>query len=366
VSEPAELHIEGPLRRWGPDVALVTTRDGPLAMVFGPPVLDPAALAEAQLRARSFVDVEAPGLLPLRRVEHLKGRIGYGYDVPEGASLVALTRHRPVVPLAAAAGIVSRLAEIACELGPDAHQHPGPTKPDVIVERTGRVRLAGLAGPRTVDHADEPGLVERLGRLLAEMLLGRPLHPARHAPPTVVDQLAEHSGPRFDRTWQDLLLELLDPEPARRPTLPALVEAARSLAATPTGETVDRWVQRAWPAIDPPDPLGAFSWDPTAMDRPTQPSEEPLDDDPDEPTVSQHDVAPRLVREQGSIPVDVGPPPEAMRPVRLPADVFGLDDLLTDPGPRRGAARVAVWGAALGFLVAAALVAGLTVALSSG
>ncbi|MEM6930779.1 MAG: hypothetical protein AAF602_27845 [Myxococcota bacterium] len=345
MAESTNLRIEGPLERWGTEVAVVSPpqSDERLAMVFGPPVMDPAAVAEAVQRARRFVGIQVPGLLPLRRVEQVKGRLGYGYDVPAGASLVALTKHRRAVPPAAAAGVLAAIGQTACHLGPHALYHPGPTKHDVLVERSGRVWLAGLAGPRRTDaqHADEASFVRQLGWLLTEMLSGKETPPA--PPPqtceAIVQQLFEtmsSRGWRLEPAYRRLIRALLVWPCDRRPGLAVVVETARALAVAPDGEPVDRWVRHTWrllgadPADVPPPPpsLDPFVPDPDAVDRPTQPTEdsEPdFDEDViDEDTaLSEHPAPPAMLVEQGTIPVGVGPPPEAIRRSKVPYDLFG-------------------------------------------
>ncbi|MEO0602602.1 MAG: hypothetical protein AAF211_14255 [Myxococcota bacterium] len=361
MAESTNLRIEGPLERWSSEVALVSPpqSDDRLAMVFGPPVMDPAAVAEAVQRARHFVGIQVPGLLPLRRVEQVKGRLGYGYDVPSGASLAALTRHRRAVPPAAAAGVLAAIAQTACHLGPRALHHPGPTKHDVLVERSGRVWLAGLAGPRRTDaaHADEASFVRQLGWLLAEMLSGKEL-PAATTPPAceaIVQQLFETMGARgwrLEAAYRRLIRAMLVWPCDRRPGLAVVVETARALAVAPDGEPVDRWVQHTWrllgvdPAdVSPPPPsLDPFVPDPDAVDRPTQPTE---DSEPDfdenaideDTALSGHPAPPVMLVEQGTIPVGVGPPPEAIRGSNLPYELFGRG--ITSELHDRGSATVA-------------------------
>ncbi len=310
-------------------------------MVFGPQVVDPAAVNEAVTLARDIVGIDVPGLLPLRCVEALGGRLGYGYDVPDAASLVALTEQRRSVPPTAAAGILSAIAQTACDLGPLALHHPGPTKRDVLVERSGRVWLAGLAGPRRPDdgHQDEASLVEQLGRLLAELLTGRALPIRRTAGGQQASlrstfELLASRGWRLEDAYRRLLWSGLAWEPSQRPSLAEVVETTRALAVAPYGESVAEWVRHTWrlvgarkPEPSPEAHFDPFVSDPDAVDRPTEPDGDearlPADDGEDDTALSEHPAPPMPRIEQGSIPVGVGPPAEAVRKRRVPDDLFG-------------------------------------------
>ncbi|MEN0068285.1 MAG: hypothetical protein AAGA48_39555 [Myxococcota bacterium] len=325
---------------------------GRLAMVFGPPVLDPAAMAEVERHARAFVAVDTPGLLPLRRVDQIKGRVGFGYDVPDGASLAALTQVRPIVPPAVAAEILCQVARTLVDLDSTATAHPGPTKSDVLIDLAGMVSLAGLAGPQPPD-ADgiESALVLRLGRLLAEMLLGTswsseataPAHEA--AIQRLLAKLEGRPGPQLEPAYGQLIRDLLAWEPSHRPSLATVVDISRALAAGPTGEPLERWTRHTWrllnrePGQDPPRRTGQtdpFVQDPDAVDRPTQPTDETEDVSIDaaieeDTAVSEHAAPPQPILEQGAIPVGVGPPPEALKPVTLPE---GFLEPTHAPAPR--------------------------------
>lgn len=375
MSEPTNLRIEGPLPRWGPDVALVTTTGPPgrLAMVFGPPVVDPAAMLELERHAGPVVNLESPGLLPLRRIDEVKGRVGFGYEVPDGASVAALTRARPVLPAPTAAALLHPVVHTLCDLGAAACHHPGPTSADVLVDLAGAVDLAGLGGPgRGAVESTEPALVGRLGALLATWLGGRPW--ARAATSASHEALlrrllldvAGRPGPAFEPAYRALLRGLLAWEPTDRPRLGEVLDVLRSVSAGPMGEPLDRWVRHGWRSIDRDGPSSAEirkpadDTDPTtdslepmpmALDRPTQPTDDEAipPDHGDEDTAVAHRTDPSMSfaqLEQGAIPVRLGPPPEAVPQARLP------EGFLAEAGAGPPARRRAQVGTAPGWLVA--------------
>lgn len=359
-------------------MCLVARADPParLAVVFGPLVMDPAAWDEVKQRAEPFVGREAPGVLALRDVVRLEGRIGFGYDVPEGASVAALTRTRPVIPAPTAAQLLARVVQTLVDLGPRAFLHPGPTSDDVLVDLSGRVKVAGFIGERGDVEASEGGLVRRLGHLLATWLSGRTwvaaTTPASHEAllRRLLLDVAARPGATFEPAYRKLLRRMVAWNAAERPSLGEVLDVLRSVAAGPVGEPLERWARHGWRMLDrPPEPV-RYTLDPTeptedvqgpgamAVDRPTQPTEDDdlfgVDRGDDDTALSQPGQAPGAVVEQGAIPVGVGPPAEAVRPVRLPPELFESGSVTR---PTRGS-----W--LLGVSAAVFVLSGLVLALA--
>ncbi|MEQ1504900.1 MAG: hypothetical protein ABMB14_21895 [Myxococcota bacterium] len=190
----------------------------------------------------------------------------------------------------------------------------------------------------------------RLGVLLAEILTGGPPAAAtdRVAHELMIRRLMirimSRPGPMFPERYRDWVAGMLAWDADQRPVLARVAPGLRELAHTLAGPTLASWAggriadlrlraERA-PRIDPSLELGPAPVTETSTVPPAERTEEasmsessePLD--PDDVTAVSWDGDPprKLVPpppERGTIPVQVGPPPEAVtKPLRLPDELF--------------------------------------------
>ncbi len=314
-----------------------------------------AGFERARVAAEPWLGRRGDGLLPLIEVAVHEGRVVWIY--PRIPTLALAHLRGPadgdLLPARAAAEVVGRLASILVGLGAE---HPGPEPADVLVTPDGDLRLLGFVGPfpptpearAPLKGAGAPAQVYRLGVLLARLLTGtapttgsdRESHQARLR--RVVVRAMARPGASLPERYRDWLLGMLAWEPELRPPLSAIPGGLSEAAVAATGPGLREWatgqvatrialfhLAAEAPADAPVDELPS----PRSEESPavreftvgrTAPRLEgldlpPMDDDPTaEAEANVHypgesAAQPGMPLEAGSIPVLVGPPPEAHR-----------------------------------------------------
>ncbi len=170
----ASLRLLGPYAAWSPAVReAVYTRDGApdaqmLVRVDGPAVSE-EAMARARTEVKLLSRLRHDHVLRMDFVSAVGGRVGQVYEHPGGAGLsrvcnaeLAMGRPFPLrVTVEIAAGVASALDE-ACRVqqGTMRVDHPGPELQDLLIERSGRTKLAGFV---VTEAGQVPGLTRRRG-----------------------------------------------------------------------------------------------------------------------------------------------------------------------------------------------------------
>lgn len=372
------LVLRGPCGWWGEAVRTGTWAppDGvvlPVVALLGPELGSDEQLERARERAGPWVRRRDPGTVPLLGVEAAEGRSAWLYEPCAGVSLgLVLAAPAEPFPLRVAAEIVAAAADVLDPLGPAAQLHPGPEPDHVLLQAEGTVRIAGFVGPFAPSPAyreprgsdDDPAVVWRLGVLLAQILTRIPPPPAtdRSAHEAmfrrVLVRVLSRPGPTFPERYKDWLSGMLAWDGVDRPVLRRVASGLRELADTLPGPTFAEWARAHVPELrargeegDPfrlPEPpldtsgsievRSGLTGDFTQEVGPGETSSS--EPEPDEITaVSQDGSTPakkrRGMRERGTIPVGVGPPPEALaRNPRLPGELFS-QDARHDPVPAR-------------------------------
>ncbi len=376
------MELLGPFPAWGESVhrARWTARGRPpvaALAVLGPEHDDPRALERARKRAEPWIDRAPAGVLPLLGVAEVGPRTAWVYRPTEAVSVGLVVEDSGLLPLRAAAELVGRVAEIIEGAGPEALHHPGPRLDEVLVDETGRVLLAGFVGPfprgpawREPTGADDSAaMVWRLGVLLGQLLTGAPpqaaTDPARHdaAVRRTLIRVLARPGPVFPDRLRDQLVSMLAWDPLARPALVRVADALRRACDTLPEPSLVAWAIGAMPPVqrrasagdpirtpEPPLDTGSFELPPRSrgdrteeisiLQMTTLPGDgpAPLPEKDDETAISTTGVQPRahVPEEYGSIPVKVGPPPEALlRPAPLPTDLFdeSTEGTPTEPDP---------------------------------
>ncbi len=341
--------------------------------------------AEAALALRHEAVVPLIGLMPFSE------RIAWVYEAREGLGLVHTIGQGEDAMLSAraAAEVIGRTAEILCEVGPEAWNHPGPEPADLLLTAGGDLLLAGFSSPfpRTpvmrAPQGDEgeQALVYRLGVLFAQLVSG--------AIPTTASDRGAHAsvirralirsmsrpGPVLSERYGDWLRGLLAWDPAERPPLSSVPSGLRLVAEGTAGPDLRTWAAENVPALiarvelsaqkrrwgtegallgrehsgrgTPGDELDAAVLarrvavppSPTPAEQRALPPLPERDEDTmaDEPTQEHPSSEPELIDSKPPIrvtsllpmPVQVGPPPEAVR--TRPSLPPGFLDDTTDP-----------------------------------
>jgi hypothetical protein len=398
------LELGRPCGWWSEAVRAVAWQDAdgadvPAVALLGPE-LDEGALARARDRASPWLARRERGVVPLLGVSDADGRSAWVYGWTEGVSLgLVLAAPGDPIPVRAAAELVAACAEVLEGVGPEALHHPGPEPDDVLLLPDGTVRLAGFVGPfarspaRREPHGAEDGaaLVWRLGVLLAQALTQAPPPPAtdRASHEAMLRRLLikvmSRPGPTFPGRLRDWLVGMLSWDADERPVLARVGPGLREVASAMPEPGLARWCAahvlalRArsdhgdpFRAPEPPlDSSGSIDLPVTKLDqtedltleRPVESLADPPDID-DTTVISVEGEAPQLPRrewerERGSIPVQVGPPPQAVpRATRLPEELFAPTPppLPREPSGFDPLARRALLGFALFLTVVGVLV----------
>jgi hypothetical protein len=351
------LQILGPCGWWNDGVrsARYSVRPGepvPVAVVLGPEV-DGEALERWRERGAPWIGRRTSGVLSLLGVERAGRRTAWVYEDCDGVSVgAAIAAGLGPLPLRVAAQLVARCAEILEPLAAEGRIHPGPDADDVLVLARGDVLLAGFVGPyaRSPIHRapggveDTSAVVWRLGVLLAALLTGARPTPAadRVAHDLVIRRMLirimSRPGPMFPERYRDWLVGMLSWDAEARPLLSRVAPGLRELAAVLPSPDLPDWAGRRIPELRgraPTEPLspierpldkGSTEVAPALPD-PTEETTLPDTPDEDDVTAVSSDGDPPLrwspPPEHGTIPVHVGPPPEAVpRLTRLPDELF--------------------------------------------
>ncbi|MBA2321742.1 MAG: hypothetical protein H0V89_11365 [Deltaproteobacteria bacterium] len=384
----ADLVLDGVCPEWT-DAARRGWRSGsePVVAIRGP-ADGVAGLERARAAAVGWIGRTGDGVVPLVDVTVAEDRVVWVYPRTHTLAAVHLTgpAEGDLLPPKAAAQLIGRIASILVGLGAE---HPGPEPADVLVNTSGDVRLIGFVGPfpsspearAPLGASGAPAQVYRLGVLLARLLTG-------HAP-TVGEDVTSHNrrvlriaaralgrpGEPLPERYREWLIGMLAWEPEHRPPLSAVPGGLPEAAVEATGPGLREWASgqiatRIALLHLSPEPDDAMDLD----ELPSLTSEEipmmrefafgktaprmewadapPADEDPTAESEAGG-VVPQtgLLLESGSIPVLVGPPPEAHRGrprLSLPNSTF----------PRSAAARLPVGARGwlvLGLSVSAAL-----------
>jgi hypothetical protein len=369
---------------WSPDGA----SGRPAAVFLGPEGANAGSLSLATERARPWLGRRDAGLVPLLAIElvgaHGAQRLAWVYEDSARGSLGALAGAEPI-PRSVATLIVARCAEVVEPFSAVELHHTGPAREDVLVDAEGSVAVARFVSPLAGDPSrreprgavDARAQVWRLGVLLAEILTGQtaPPIPDRAAHDRAIRRLLvrvmAEPGPSMSERYRDWLCSMLAWDADERPLLNRVGPGLRELAGGEADEALRRWCAERVPQMrraareetNPLDPQ-AEAWDPAYAESPApslEPTVEisalPLTDDDSTETSGVDDAAAELIAEPGAIPVQVGPPPEAMvRAPRLPSEL-ALTDLASRPKDSRpGSPLTIALSAAL--LAAAAALAG--------
>jgi hypothetical protein len=327
------------------------------AVLLGPEV-DGAAIERARERSRPWIGKQHPGVLALLAVERVGTRAGWVYEAFDGVSLGAMLRTLPgPLPQRLAAEIVASCAEILETLPLRGGLHPGLDVDDVLLRADGTVKLAGFVGPFAPSpvHRDPKGIedsptaVWRLGVLLARLLTGAP-------PGTTTDRVGHElmlrrllirimsrPGPMFPERFRDWQCAMLSWSPEDRPLIARIGPGLRELAASLAEPELGAWARERVPQVRldprplaPPPPILELTEVPPAhLPERTEEallSETPIEDDVTAISTDGDPPRPFAPPEHGTIPVHVGPPPEALSKVSpLPEELFGAPLVPTDP-----------------------------------
>jgi hypothetical protein len=351
----ADLVLDGACPEWT-DAARRGWRGGaePVVGIRGPED-SAAAFDRAHAAAEPWIGRTGDGLVPLVDLVVIDERSIWVY--PRTHTLAVAHLKGPdeadLLPARAAAELVSRVASILVGLGAE---HPGPEPGDVVLSPTGDVRVLGFVGPfPPTPEARAPlgatgasAQVYRLGILLARLLTGgAPTmgeDPASHQ--TRIRRLTSRAMSRpglpLPERYREWLLGMLAWEPEHRPPLSAIPAGLSEAGVEANGPGLREWCADQVAARIAllhltPDPAEDLAID----ELPSLTSEEtpalrdfaightsprmawgdapPTDDDPTAESEAgpafggEVNVQVGVQIEAGSIPVLVGPPPEAQR-----------------------------------------------------
>lgn len=411
------LDIVGPCVSWHGAASRGRLRLGgvelPVMVLLGAEGAASDAFAKAAASAAPLVGARTPGLHVLRAVTRVGDRVAWAYEAVRGIGLVHTVGQegRALLSTRAAAELVARVAEVLIEAGVELRNR-GPEPSDLLITVEGGVFVSGFAGPYPMSPAmraprgdeGEAAVVYRLGVLMVHLLCGTPPHPAgeRSGQAALVRRalirVMARPGPALPERYADWIRGMMAWDPDERPPLSNVASGLRAAAAGADGAALAEWAAEHVPrlvaeseqmptgAVPPPSraPTAIFGQDDATeqrsvggLFRPTGEGATPIgaparhsEDDPTQeatavpnasvqaqPTRTQPGVGP-------SIPVRVGPPPEAIREVRLPAgflEATSPEEDSAPPGPWLGAAAAVVWVALVGVLLVFAVVLGLYV-----
>ncbi len=298
---------------------------------------------------------------PLVGVTQWTGRRAWLYAASDGASLHALTREEPI-PLRVVAEILATLAQSLEDVPDPLPALPGLT--EVLARPSGELRWIGLAPLVRDSVPNRPAVVFALGNLGMAMVFGAPVdmhpQPSGHAAAVrrALTRAVSRPGPALPERLLDWLTAMLSFGPAERPTLLTTALVMREIAAGLARPGLREWASGAVDAARSTD-LPPYLSDPAPI--PVEPRPQQLRDitdetamgperqqtlrgddgglpERDDPTeISNQGAQPWSgPPERGTIPVKVGPPPEAVpRPTRLPEALFSKEGAVRPGGPER-------------------------------
>ncbi len=411
------LHLEGPLHAWNETALAGTIGEGaqarPVMVFLGPESTGTHSTEHDYELSEPWIGRTGDHVVPLLDVVAHGGRNAWIHPRVEALGLVhlvdVLDGERP--HLRVAAEIVGALADALHALGPAAYEHPGPTPEDVAIDAEGAIHLLGFVTPyppspvtRDPSHGTPAeALVWRLGMLLAHLLSGRV--------PAVSDTAAHQGmlrrvlirsmsreGPLFTERYRDWLTGMLSWEPGQRPTLSSIGPGLRKVGKDLGGPDLKTWaatqVPRRMLGATHDGPLPAleetessfqpwnereaseeFSIHPADLSGQRTLPGVPLSafgkDDPTAESTIQSTLSavgsPRV--EPGTMPVEIGPPAEAMqnRP-SLPVGFLELPEPDPLPVDTRTSpavfAQIALFGI-LGMVIGSLILLGILVLIAN-
>lgn len=339
----------------------------------------PGAVARARTEAQSALSYRGRFVFPLLGVEGTGRHVAWLYPAEVVIALAQIPRQG--LGPRAAAEIVRDVARTLEDV-----EHPGPSPEHVLIDQTGTVRVAHFVGPFPGDvwHPPNGGgadadRVFRLGLLLAWLLgttVDEPAGAVEHEATVrrVLLNAMSAPGAPFDETYRELVRDLLAWDPRDRPSFENVVHrldgvvhacgGARLEEAVSLGfvtwlmphRAVDGQLEMELADLEDVDATMESSLTRTLDGEPDD--DEDVDDDPTVDSelgvVPVNDRTPTSAIEFGSLPIEVGPPPEAVRRrPTLPPGFLGNQRAPTPvPEPHRPPAWLTYLGAGL---VAAAI-----------
>ena len=383
----------------------------PVLALLGPEGAPDDALARAQRASSMALTLRHAGVLRLLSVERTDGRVAWCYEAFRGLGMVHLVGSDGAaeLPARAAAELVAQVAETLLALGSAGLLHPGPEPADLLLAGSGAVKIATFSGPYPASPAmrapegrdgGEPATVYRLGVLLAHLTSGSPIPASSDAEAHEVAvrraliRAMARPGPVLSDRYGQWLRGMLAWAPGERPPLSAVPAGLRGVAWATGGESLADWSGRRVqelilqveergvatgitppPAPDFSDPALTEVDGPRPAREPTPLPARPVTFDDDTSTSAEDDATQELPPAGGSpvpssgrrsgssagMPVDIGPPPAALRKASLPpgflTDVSAASAKEhTEPAPETTMMSPAVLvGVIIGLLIAVAL-----------
>ncbi len=352
-------------------------------LLVGPEGVSSDAPARARAAAAPWLGKTVRGVLPLIAVEPIDGRVAWVHEHVDGLGLghVVGAEGQAGLSSRAAAEIVARVAEVLSSLPPEMRKHRGPEPQDLLVDGFGRLQITGFYGPFAPspwmrvpgpDVEGDSGSVYRLGVLLAHLLAGVPPQPASD-PQTheamirrALIRVMARPGPAPTERFSDWIRGMLAWDPSQRPPLSSVGPGLRKTALELGADDLVRWCSENVEGRR----QGLLRWNEDLVLNQTESGQasgvsslpthvptssefadtekrrrlEPLANEDDETQEAEVVLADdgsstgtRPMISRPTLPVLVGPPPEALRKTpKLPADLFGPVTQTPAPPPRRG------------------------------
>ncbi|TVQ91392.1 MAG: hypothetical protein EA397_10055 [Deltaproteobacteria bacterium] len=383
----------------------------PVLALLGPEGAPDGALARAQRASSMAMTLQHAGVLRLLSVERSEGRVAWCYEAFRGLGMVHLVGSDGAaeLPARAAAELVAQVAETLLALGSAGLLHPGPEPADLLLAGSGTVKIATFSGPYPASPAmrapegrdgGEAAAVYRLGVLLAHLTSGSPIPASSDAEAHEVAvrraliRAMARPGPVLSDRYGQWLRGMLAWDPGERPPLSAVPAGLRGVAWATGGESLADWAGRRVqelilrveergvatgitppPAPDFSDPALTEVDGPRPARDPSLPPRRPVLFDDDTSTSAEDDATQELPPAGGSpvpssgprsrssagMPVDIGPPPAALRKASLPPGFLtessaASDKEHTEPAPESSMMSPAMLvGVIIGLLIAVVL-----------
>ena len=284
----SKLRITGPYPAWAPNVREATFSNPSgktgrvLIRLLDEVPGEPQRLKELQAEASRLASLRVAGLQRLMHVTALKGKAALVYKHDNGASMArvldAQRARGGFLPVKICVAVLAEVAEtlsraeraIAQKLPDQQLAHRGPTPEDVLVDASGRVRLAGLmarpAGtasllpllgftpPEGPDSAN--AFVYGVGALGVELFTGtRPppgsSDPGRHehAVQAALAALADRPGEPVPIALSQAIHLCLAREPHHRPSTLALAKQLGQILKACRGPGLGAWAPAVVPGV---------------------------------------------------------------------------------------------------------------------
>lgn len=260
-----DLHLLGPYDAWhgAAHRGRLVQRDGTtreVRVLLGPETTSADAVQRARDNAAFALRLRHPAVVPLLDVRQFAERIAWVYDTVDGVGLGhTLGRGEDaLLSTRAVAEVIARVAEVLLEIGPEAFSHSGPEAADLILDAAGRLWIAGFASPfprspamrAPMGDEGEAAAVYRLGVLLAHLVSGSApgLASDRGAHAAVIRRALiramSRPGPVLSERYGDWLRGLLAWEPTERPALSTVPAGLRGVAEGTAGPDLAQWAAR--------------------------------------------------------------------------------------------------------------------------